>query len=196
MKSLHVYVFLFGSALFSCFSVNAQTGVQEKVERYLYTSYDINKTTLKEGERVLQIMEEKLDAFLFSMDKATAATMKVKEKEFDAFLRQVDGIKDVKRMEQLVEDSRRSYKSLIANVLEKGVKTAGEAQDCRKAIVFKMMEMDLLRVKQEKLVLLLKDEQLRGKFISGMVSKGYLNEQTDVRSMMAAVDKSVSEYEI
>lgn len=196
MKSLHVYIFLFGITFCSCFSLHAQNEVEQKVERYLYTSYDINKTSLKEGERILRTLEEQLNTFLFAAGKAELAALKGKEKEFDDFLKQIDGIKEVAQMEQIVEESRKSYRSLIAAVTERGIADINDAHECRKAIVLKMMEMDLLRLKQEKLVLLLKDESLRGLFINTMMSSGKLGIQTDVRTLMSTVDRSVAEYEI
>ena len=196
MKSLPFYVLAFGISFFIQFHVHAQSAVQEKVERYLYTCYDAGKSGLKENERILNILETRLNDFVFAMDKARAAEMKGHEKEFNEFLNRVDKLKDVKIMQQMVEDSKRSYKIVVANILERGVQSVDEAQECRKAIVFKMMEIDLLKMRQDKLVNLLKDENSRGKFIHALLSGGGITEQTDLRHLMAAVDKSIAELGI
>lgn len=196
IKSLRFYVFTFGITFFIQFQAAGQTPIQEKVERYLYTCYDASKSGLKENDRVLNLLEKHLSDFIFAMDKAKAAEMKAHEKEFNEFLARADKVKDEKMMQQMVEDSKRSYKILLANILERGIQSVDEARECRKAIVFKMMEMDLLKMKQEKLLTLLKDEASRGKFIDTLLLSSNINEQTDLRQLMVAVDKSISDFDI
>ncbi len=197
IKSLPFYVVLcFGIGLLTQLETKAQSAVQEKVERYLYTCYDANKSGIKENDRVLAILEKQLNDFLFVMDKTTADEMKAHEKEFNEFLGRMDNVKDVKMMQQLVEDSKKSYRMLVANVLERGVQSVSEAKDCRKAIIFKMMEIDVLKLRQEKLASLLKDDLSRGKFIHSLVSAGNLTDQTDLRNLMVTVDNSIARMEM
>lgn len=196
IKSLRFYVFAFGITFLMQFQAAGQTPIQDKVERYLYTCYDANKSGLKENDRVLSLLEKHLNDFIFAMDKTKAAEMKTHEKEFNEFLANADKVKDEKMMQQMVEDSKRSYKILLTNILERGIQSVDEARECRKAIVYKMMEMDLLKMKQEKLLTLLKDEASRGKFINTLVLSSNINEQTDLRQLMVAVDKSISDFDI
>lgn len=196
IKSLRLLVLSFGMTFLLQFLVLAQSGVQEKVERYLYTCYDSGKSGLKENERVLGILEQQLNDFMFTMDKPTAARMKASEKEFNEFLSRADKVKEVKMMQQMVEDSKRSSRIFLANILERGIQSVEEAEECRKMIVFKMMELDLLKMKQEKLVTLLKDENSRGKFIHAVLNAGNFGEQVDLRNLMVAVDKGITELGI
>lgn len=196
IKSLHLFVLSVGIAFFMQFPVSAQSDVEEKVERYLYTCYDSGKAGLKENERVLGILEQRLNDFIFAMDKPTAARMKAGEKEFNEFLSRADKVKEVKMMQQMVEDSKRSHRIFLANLLERGIQSVEEAEECRKLIVFKMMELDLLRMKQEKLVALLKDENSRGKFIHAVLNAGNFGEQVDLRNLMVAVDKGITEFDM
>ena len=108
----------------------------------------------------------------------------------------MEAVKDEKLLQQMIEDSNRSHKTLLANVLKEGVSSIEEAQECRKIMVFMMMEKELPERKNRRLVVLLKDDFSHTKFVDTVLESGRVTEQSDTKSLMVTVDMSLSAYDI
>lgn len=196
MKSLLKVVFLFGLMFFLHAGANAQGVMKQRVERYLFSSYDMTKAGLREKDRLIQMTSDKLDEYILLLSKEEISLFKSKEKEFNQFLDRMAAVKDEKIMQQMIEDSNRSHKTLLANVLKSGISSIDEAQECRKIMVFMMMEKELLERKNKKLVVLLKDDFSRTKFVDTILESGKVTEQSDTKSLMVTVDLSLTAYDI
>lgn len=196
MKSLRDVVFLLGLMVLLQVPAFGQGVVKQRVERYLFSSYDITKAGLREKERLIQMTGDKLDEYILLLNKEELSLFKSKEKEFTQFLDKMKAVKDQKIIHQMIEESKRSHKGLLASVLEKGILNIGEAQELRKIMVFMMMEKELLEDKNKKLVVLLKDDFNRTRFVDTVLESGRITESTDTRSLMVTVDMSLSAFDI
>lgn len=196
MKSLRTLVFLFGLIFLLQAAAFAQDVMKQRVERYLFSSYDMTKAGLREKNRLIQMTSDKLDEYILLLNKEEISLFKSKEKEFGQFLDRMEAVKDEKIMQQMIEDSNRSHKTLLANVLKEGVSSIEEAQECRKIMVFMMMEKELLERKNKKLIVLLKDDFSRTRFVDTVLESGKVTEQSDTKSLMVTVDLSLSAYDI
>lgn len=174
----------------------AQSNVHDKVERYLFSSYESNKAGIREGERMVKQLDSKMDEYLLSLNNAVSSQLKEKDKEFNAFLKRLMAVKDIKAIQQMVEDSKKSQKTLISSVLQQGVTSLEEAQECHKIMAFKVLEIELMQLRQDRLFNLLKDEPGRRDFVARLVEEQQLSEKTDIRKLMATVDLRLSESDI
>lgn len=196
MKSLLMGVFLLGLVVLLQTPVFGQDVVKQRVERYLFSSYDMTKSGLREKERLIQIVADKLDEYVLLLDNESFRHYKSRDREFNQFLERMEAVKDLKVIQQMTEESIRSQKKLLSSVLGEGIKSIEEAQECRRILVFLQMEKELLTIKNKKLVVLLKDDFNRSKFVDTILESGKLTEQTDTKSLMVTVDLSLFVFDI
>lgn len=194
MKNLHRTVF----GLLVCFmilgSARAQTEVQQRVERYLYTNYNTNKALIRDSDRIVQQLEDKLDAYMLSVDPAKLELVKAQEQSARRYQEQVKKVKDPKMLRQMVEEARQKSYSQLERFLSRGLSAPEDAFECRKIIALKLAELEMVQQKQDKLMTLLKDDLKRKEFIEQVVMGEKLDEGTDLVLLTKAVDVAVERF--
>lgn len=176
--------------------VQAQNEVQHRVERYLYTNYNTNKAAILENDRLIRILEENFDTYLIGLDKESQSLVKGQEKDIKQYLQQVEKIKDVKVLKNMVDEFRTKNIANLDRFVNKGLSTPEDAIDCRKIIIMKLVEHELLMQKREKLLALMKDDFSRQQFIEEMVKNGNVKETEDVKAFTQTVDGEVDELKL
>lgn len=192
----HVYRIAF--TLLICLIVagvaQAQTEVQQRVERYLYTNYNTNKAALRENERLVRILEEKLDTYLVTADKETQRKAVTQEKEIKHLLLQIEKIRDPRELKKMIEEARTKQIANLDRFVNGELSSPADALECRKIIVMKLVEHDLITQRQEKLLALLKDDHSRSQFIEGMLKKKNLQDGIDMKAFAQSVDGEVDTF--
>lgn len=196
MKNLYRTVFFFLVCFLSANYAHAQNEVEQRVERYLYTNYNTNKAAIRENERLIRILEEKFDTYLIGLNKESQSLVKGQEKEIKQYLQQVEKIKDVKVLKKMMEEFRTKNIANLDRFVNKGLSTPEDAVDCRKIIIMRLVEHELLSQKQQKLLALLKDDYSRQQFIEVVVKNGGVKETEDIKSFTQSVDSEVDEYRL
>ena len=174
----------------------AQADVQQRVERYLFSNYNANKSALRENERIIRILEENFDKYLESLDKDTKAVVKGQDKEVNQYLSQVEKVRDIQLLTRMVEEAKLKYRVSLDKYVNNGLSTPQDALECRKIIVMKLAEHELVQQKQQKLIALLKDDHSRTEFIKSVLSKGKVKEDADLKTFVQNVDNEVFNYEL
>lgn len=198
MKNLHIVTVIFIAFFLLCSTAKAQVQqeVQQRVERYLYSNYTANKAALRENERTLRIMEENLDSYLVSLTKDQLTIVKEHEKEVSNYLQQVQKIKDINRLRSLVEEVRTKNFAAIDRFVNSGLSTPNDVVECKKVIIIKIVEAEILQQKQERLLALLKDDATRNQFILELVQETSIAQEDDLNAFTQSVDKQVYNFEI
>lgn len=185
---------------FVCFLVisqaSAQTDLQQRIERYLYTHYNTNKAALRENDRTIRLLEDRLDAYLGSMNKEEGEKAKAQERIAKKYLDEVNKIKDIGQLRKKVDESSQKREALLERYLSKGLASAEDVLECRKLIVMKLAEYELLELTQAKLQALLKNDQARQLFISGLIEHEKLVLETEIRLFTKSVDVALDRYTI
>ncbi|AHM58622.1 hypothetical protein D770_01740 [Flammeovirgaceae bacterium 311] len=174
----------------------AQTEVQQKVERYLFSNYNTNKAALRENERIITILEEHFDHYLETLDKETKAQVVGQDKEVKQYLIKVEKVRDVELLTQMVDEAHARHASALDRFVNKGLSSPKDALECRKIIVMRLAEHELIRLKQEKLIALLKDDHSRQEFILSLLRRGKLKEDGDLKTFTKTVDMEVYSFGI
>lgn len=174
----------------------AQTDVQQRVERYLFSNYNANKSALRENERIIRILEENFDKYLETLDIDTKAVVKGQDREVNKYLSQVEKVRDVQLLARMVEEAKVKYRISLDKYVNHGLSSPQDALECRKIIVMKLAEHELVQQKQEKLIALLKDDHSRTEFIKSVLSKGKIKEDADLKTFVQNVDNEVFSYEL
>lgn len=192
-----VITFLLCFAGFALGYAQEQTELQKRVERYLYASFTANKASMKENERILSFLEEKLDLYITKQEnKETLARIKKLEKECDALIKQIDQQKDPVQLLQMVEESKKSSRGQLDQFFSEGLQSIQDVVPCRRLIIMKTLEYYLLQEKHDKLMALLKDDFTRQEFINELLNKGKINENSDLRKIAQTVEVEVTKYNI
>jgi Na+/phosphate symporter len=194
------HVYSTALTLFLCLLVlgvaQAQTEMQQRVERYLYSNYNTNKAALRENERIIRILEEKLDTYLVSADKETQRKAVTQEKEIKQMLLQIEKITDPKVLRNMIEEARTKQIANLDRFVNGGLSSPEDALECRRIIVMKLVEHDLITQKQEKLLALLKDDHSRSQFIEGILKKKNLQDGIDLKTFAKSVDGEVDMFSL
>ncbi|WP_224998870.1 hypothetical protein [Cesiribacter sp. SM1] len=174
----------------------AQTEVQQKVERYLFSNYNTNKAAIRENERTIRILEERYDNYLETLDMETKALVVAQDKEVKQYLAKVEKVRDVQLLTQMVEEAHAKHAVALDKFVNKGLNSTADALECRKIIVMRLAEHELITAKQDKLIALLKDDHTRHEFIMTLLKKGKVKESTDLKAFAKSIDLEVLGYGI
>lgn len=194
MKHVYATILTLFVSLFLISAVQAQNEVQQRIERYLYTNYNTNKGSIRENERIIRMLEERLDAYLVGLDKETQRVATTQEKEVKQLLQQINKIHDPKVLKKMIEDTHTKNVANLDRFVNKGLSAPQDALECRRIIVMKLVELDLLHQKQEKLLALLKDDHSRSQFIAGMLKNIQIQESSDLKIFAQAIDGEVDKF--
>lgn len=173
-----------------------QNEVTQRVERYLYTNYNTNKGLLRENDRLIRMLEERLDHYLDGADAETRRLAMKQEKDVKMLLQKIEKERDPTVLRKMTEEARVKNIVNLDRFVNKGLSTTEDALECRKIIVMMLLENDLVNLKQEKLLALLKDDHSRGQFIDGILKKGSFAEGADVKAFTQSVDGEVDKYSL
>ncbi len=196
MKYLYKPLFFFLVCFLMSGGVLAQVEVQQRVERYLYTNYTTNKTLLRENEQQVKVLEEKLDAYILTLDKEKQQQIREQEKEMNQYLARLEKVKDVKTLRQLVEETKSKQTANLDRFISKGLDSTQDALECHKIIIMKLAELELVSLKQEKLLALLKNDQSRFSFIQNMIKNTTVETTGDIKAFAQVVDNEVDTFEL
>lgn len=192
-----VFTIMLCFASFALGFAQEQTELQKRVERYLYASFTASKASLKENERILRYLEEKLDLYIMAQDdKETLSRIKKLEKECDGLIKQIDQQKDPLQLLQMVEESKKSTRGELDQLFSQGLQSVQDVVPCRRLIIMKTLEYYLLQEKHDKLMVLLKDDFTRQEFINDLLTKGKINENSDLRKIAQTIELEVTKYNI
>jgi hypothetical protein len=196
MQTLRNTALLLFVSFLSIGFAQAQTEVQQRVERYLFSNYNTNKAAIRENERIIRILEERFDGYLESLDKETKERVVGQDKEVKLYLSKVEKVRDIELLTKMVEEAQAKNAVALDKFVNKGLNTPADALECRKIIVMRLAEHELITSKQEKLIALLKDDNTRQEFIMSLLKKGKVKENADVRAFAKAIDLEVLGYGI
>lgn len=196
MQSLRKTTLVLLVSLLALGFAHAQTEVQQKVERYLFSNYNTNKAALRENERIITILEERFDLYLETLDKDTRALVAGQDREVKQYLVKVEKVRDVEMLSQMVEEAYARHATALDRFVNKGLSSPKDALECRKIIVMRLAEHELIRLKQEKLIALLKDDHTRQEFILSLLKKGKLKEDGNLKAFTKTVDLEVYSFDI
>jgi hypothetical protein len=195
MKNFSLLLILLQLSILSV-DLQAQTESHQRVERYLYTFYNSNKSSIRETERLMQFLEERMDLYLITLDKDQMKLIKSDDKEVEAYVKQLEGIRSLRVVRQTVEEGRSSYRETLDRLINDGLKSRADVLNCRKILVLKSMELNMLNNKQNKLLALLKDDYVRQEFIQTLITKKSQDKIQDLRALTQEVDLAIDTYDI
>jgi Na+/phosphate symporter len=182
---------------FLFFSIaHAQNEVQQRVERYLYTHYNTNKAAIRDNDKTIRLLEDRLDAYMAKLDKEQLEKAKAQERLAKKHLDQVNKLKDIGQLRQFIEEQQQKGTAAQERFLSKGLISPEDVLECRKLIVAKLAEYELLELTQAKLQNLLKNDQARQKFISSLIETEKLAQETDIRLFTRSIDGALDRYSI
>jgi hypothetical protein len=182
---------------FLFFSIaHAQNEVQQRVERYLYTHYNTNKAAIRDNDKTIRLLEDRLDAYMAKLDKEQLEKAKAQERLAKKHLDQVNKLKDIGQLRQFIEEQQQKGTAAQERFLSKGLISPEDVLECRKLIVAKLAEYELLELTQAKLQNLLKHDQARQKFISSLIETEKLAQETDIRLFTRSIDGALDRYSI
>lgn len=169
---------------------------EQRVERYLYTYYNSNKSSLRETERLMRFLEERMDLYLITLSREGMKQLKKDDAEVEAYVKQLESLKSMRVVRQTVADGRASYREILDKLVNEGISSREDVLNCRKILVLKSMEYNLLLAKQDKLLALLKDDYTRKMFIESFVSGQNETDLSSLRQMTKQVDLAIDTYDI
>jgi Na+/phosphate symporter len=182
---------------FLFFSIaHAQNEVQQRVERYLYTHYNTNKAAIRDNDKTIRLLEDRLDAYMAKLDREQLEKAKAQERMAKKHLDQVNKLKDIGQLRQFIEEQQQKGTAAQERFLSKGLSSPEDVLECRKLIVAKLAEYELLELTQTKLQNLLKNDQARQKFISSLIETEKLAQETEIRIFTRTVDGALDRYSI
>ncbi len=137
-----------------------------------------------------------MDLYLITLDKDQMKLIKSDDKEVEAYVKQLEGIRSLRVVRQTVEEGRSSYRETLDRLINDGLKSRADVLNCRKILVLKSMELNMLNNKQNKLLALLKDDYVRQEFIQTLITKKSQDKIQDLRALTQEVDLAIDTYDI
>ena len=193
--SFLIYVVVFvGSLSFS--SAKAQDPNLQRVERYLYTIYNSNKSSIRETERLMRSLEERMDLYLVTLSRDDMKLVKDDDQKVDAYVKQMERLTSVKVIRQTIEEGKVSYRETLDRLLNEGLKNRADVLECRKILVLRSMEYNLQMTNQDKLLLLLKDDFVRQEFIQKFVVGKSEDDFSNLKIFAKQVDMAIDAYDM
>ena len=193
--SFLIYVVVFvGSLSFS--SAKAQDPNLQRVERYLYTIYNSNKSSIRETERLMRSLEERMDLYLVTLSRDDMKLIKDDDQKVDAYVKQMERLTSVKVIRQTIEEGKVSYRETLDRLLNEGLKNRADVLECRKILVLRSMEYNLQMTNQDKLLLLLKDDFVRQEFIQKFVVGKSEDDFSNLKIFAKQVDMAIDAYDM
>ena len=193
--SFLIYVVVFvGSLSFS--SAKAQDPNIQRVERYLYTIYNSNKSSIRETERLMRSLEERMDLYLVTLSRDDMKLIKDDDQKVDAYVKQMERLTSVKVIRQTIEEGKVSYRETLDRLLNEGLKNRADVLECRKILVLRSMEYNLQMTNQDKLLLLLKDDFVRQEFIQKFVVGKSEDDFSNLKIFAKQVDMAIDAYDM